>query len=309
MNAPNLPSQTLSYLRKRFDATGIRPLTRFGQNFLIDLNLHRVLVTAADLGPRDVVLEVGTGTGALTGLMADSAAAVVTVEVDQALFALAREQLLGWPTITMLHTDVLKNKNTLNPSVVHTVQQVLAKVPESRLKLVANLPYNIATPLISNLLRAEILPFSMTVTIQRELAERIMAGPGSKDYGALSVWIQAQCHGEIVRYLPPSVFWPRPKVESAIIHLEVDQQLRQAIPDRDFFHEFLRGIFLHRRKFLRAGLLSTYKRRLGKPEVDHIMTEQNFAADTRAEQLDLPRLLKLCEAIRLRLNASSAESP
>jgi len=141
-------------------------------------------------------------------------------------------------------------------------------------------------------------PHSMLVTIQKELADRIVASPGNKDYAALSIWLQSQCRVEIVRIMPPSVFWPRPKVHSAIIRVTTDEALRSRIPDRDFFHTFVRSMFFHRRKFLRSELLSAFKKRLGKPEVDAILAKLQIAQNARAEQLDVDTILALCEAVR-----------
>jgi len=181
-------NQTLSFLLRRFNEAGIRPRTKLGQNFLIDLNLLRVL------------------------LVARQAAAVVTVEVDPQLFQLAREELLGADNVTMLRADALKNKNRLNPAVLDAVRERLGAAVGRRLKLVANLPFNVATPIISNLLSIDTPPRQMVVTIQKELADRLAASPGTKDYGALSVWVESQCRVETLRTLPPTVFWPRPKV-------------------------------------------------------------------------------------------------
>src|SRR5215468_2595803 len=186
-----MPRQTKTFLLERFREMGIRPATRHGQNFLIDLNLVELIVGAAELTTDDVILEVGTGTGSLTAMMAAQAAAVVTVEIDGHLFELASEQLIDLPNVTMLKLDALKNKNTIDDLVMYAVGQHLAADPGRRFKLVANLPYNIATPLLSNLLLARHVPESMTVTIQKELAERIIAPPSTKDYSALSVWIQS----------------------------------------------------------------------------------------------------------------------
>jgi len=294
-------NQTLSFLKRRFDEVGIRPYTRYGQNFLIDLNLQRLLLEAAELGPRDLVLEVGTGTGALTALMAREAAAVVTVEIDNQLFQLAGEELIQLDNVTMLHLDALKNKNRLDATLLETVRSQVAAVPGRRLKLAANLPYNVATPILSNLLALDDAPYSMTVTIQKELADRITASPGSKDYGALSIWMQSQCRVEIIRVLPPTVFWPRPKVFSAIIRVTLDETLRDRIPDREFFHAFVRAMFFHRRKFLRSELLSAFKNRLSKPQVDGILARGQIDNQARAEQLDVERLLGLCEAVRAEL--------
>ena len=153
--------QTKSFLIDRFREMGIRPASRHGQNFLIDLNLHRLIVDSADLTDQDLALEIGTGTGALTTLMAQRAAAVVTVEIDGHLFELASEHLIDFPHVTMLKTDALKNKNNLNPLVLEAVAERLAEAPGRRLKLVANLPYNIATPVLSNLLMCDTPPHSM----------------------------------------------------------------------------------------------------------------------------------------------------
>jgi len=290
--------QTISFLTRRFRDAGIYPDTRHGQNFLVDLNLVRLLADSARLERRDVVLEVGTGTGSLTGLLAQRAGAVVSVEISRELHQLASEELMDYGNVTLLHLDALKNKNRFHPLVLETLADQIGAVPRGRPKLVANLPYNIATPVISNLLLTNVVPHSMTVTIQKELADRMTASPGSKNYGALSVWIQSQCDASVVRVLPPSVFWPRPKVESAIIHLAVRTEQRARIADLGFLNTFLRRIFLHRRKFLRSGLISAWKKPIGKEAIDRVLKEMDFGSDVRAEQLTVPQLLALSETIR-----------
>jgi 16S rRNA (adenine1518-N6/adenine1519-N6)-dimethyltransferase len=292
------PNQTLTFLRRRFNEVGIRPKTKHGQNFLIDLNLQRLLLDTAELDRRDVVLEVGTGTGSLTVLLAERAAAVVTVEIDPQLRQLASEELIGRENVTLMSIDALRNKNTLAPKLLETVRARLADVPEARFKLVANLPFNIATPVLSNLLATDVVPYSMTVTIQKELADRITAVPSTKDYGALSIWIQSQCQVELIRTLPPTVFWPRPKVTSAIIRIIARPELRARIPNLDFFHQFVRSMFFHRRKYLRGVLQSAFKNQLTKPDADRIMANLALSGDARAEQLSVQRMLDLCEAVR-----------
>ena len=291
-------NQTRSYLMKRFASIGIHPRAKLGQNFLIDLNLLRLLHDSARLDQNDVVLEVGTGTGSLTGLMSQSAARVITVEVDQIMHQLAKEELQDRGNIRFVFGDILKNKNRLNPEVLETIADELKSVPNSRFKLVANLPYCVATPLMSNLLLTDFPPFSMTVTIQKELAERITARPSTKDYSSLSVWMQSQNRCKIIRTMPPSVFWPRPKVESAIIQLIYDQKLRDRIPNLTFFHRFSREIFFHRRKFLRSVLIAMLKGKLEKQDVDNIMAHHHFDEKTRAESLSVVKLLRLSETIR-----------
>lgn len=292
------PRQTKSFLMRRLREIGVEPASRHGQNFLIDLNLTRLIIETAELAPHDVVLEIGTGTASLTTLMTPLAGRVVTVEIDGHLFELASEQLLDFDNVTMLKTDALKNKNRFTPEVMDAVGEALGQVPEGRLKLVANLPYNVATPILSNLLLCEHVPHMMVATIQKELADRITAAPWSKDYGALSVWVQSQCTAEVVRVLPPSVFWPAPKVQSAIVRITVDPEKRAQIPDLRYFHQFVKSIFLHRRKFLRANVVSAMKKHLSKEQVDELLEEMKFGPDVRTEQLDIPTLLRFAELVR-----------
>ncbi|MEO0530414.1 MAG: 16S rRNA (adenine(1518)-N(6)/adenine(1519)-N(6))-dimethyltransferase RsmA [Planctomycetota bacterium] len=291
--------QTKSFLMHKLREIGVEPNSRHGQNFLIDLNLVRMIADSADLGPRDVALEIGTGTGSLTALIAEQASHVVTVEVDHNLYELASEYLLPLhDNVTQLRVDALKNKSTFAPEVMQAVGEALQATPDSQLKLVANLPYNVATPILSNLLMCEHTPHMMVATIQKELADRIVAQPWSKDYGALSVWMQSQATTEIVRVMSPKVFWPAPKVESAIVRITVDPERRAAIPDLKYFQQLTRALFLHRRKFLRANVISAMKRHLTKPEVDAVLDAMGFSADARTEQLSIETLLELTERLR-----------
>ena len=297
---PEYRRQTLSFLKQRFAEVGLSLVKRHGQNFLIDLNLLDVLVDAADLQPSDVVLEVGTGTGSLTAQMAPRVAAVVTVEIDARLHQLASEELIELENVTMLLKDALRNKNNFDDAVLSAVRKRLSEQPGRRLKLVANLPYSIATPVISNLLLTDVTPVSMTATIQKELADRIVARPGTKDYGALSVWVQSQCDAEIVRLLPPAAFWPRPLVTSAIVHIQLVGAKRSRIADLKHFHDFVRSMFFHRRKFLRSVLVSALKGDLEKAVIDEILVEQELGPDARAEQLSPEAMIALCDAVRRR---------
>jgi 16S rRNA (adenine1518-N6/adenine1519-N6)-dimethyltransferase len=298
MSGDSTSRQTLSFLMRRFEEAGIRPRTKFGQNFLIDLNLLKILADSAELTADDVVLEIGTGTGSLTALLAARAAAVVTVEVDQRMFQLAGEELHSLGNVFMLRTDALKNKNRLNPEVLAAVSTLLDAVPGRRFKLVANLPYSVATPIIGNILAEERPPLSITVTIQKELAERITAAPRTKDYGALSIWIQSQCRASMLRELPPSVFWPRPKVSSAFVRIEPDSALRARIGNLEFFHDFIRAMFQHRRKFLRTQLLLAAGKQLDKSGVDDILNRLKLEPSLRAEELDVETFIALAENVR-----------
>ena len=289
--------QTRSYLMELFRQHGFNPRTDLGQNFLIDLNLVDYIVNQAQLGPDDVVLEVGAGTGGMTAIMAPRAAAVVSVEVDTRMFGLAHKVVELLDNVTLLGCDALKNKNQLSPQVLDVVQERLDAHPGRRLKLVSNLPYSIATPIVSNLVATELPWVRMVVTIQLELAQRMAAKPGRGHYGALSVWLQSQCRIRILKRLKPTVFWPRPNVESAIIQLVPDAGVRRAIHNREFLHDFLRRLFHQRRKFLRSVLVGMYRRQLQKLEIDAVLEEMQLPAGVRAEQLNAATLVALSNRV------------
>lgn len=291
--------QTSRFLADRLAAAGLRPLSRFGQNFLIDLNLVDLIAKSAELRKTDVVLEIGTGVGSLTTRLSDGAGAVVSAEIDHNLFRLASIELADRPNVRLIQGDALKNKGTLRPELLDSVREGMRRIgPESRFLLVANLPYNVATPIVSNLLGTTPSPDVIVVTIQKELADRMIAEPGTKDYGALSVWIQTLCKAEIVRELPPTVFWPRPKVQSAIVRLTQVPERRAAIVDLEFFHETCRALFFHRRKFLRSVVISAMKDRLDKAQVDELLTTCGYNAESRIEQLTVAQIGELIEQLR-----------
>lgn len=300
--------QTVSFLRRRLHEVGLQPDKRHGQNFLIDLNLIELIARSAELCERDVVLEVGTGMGSLTGLMAPDAGQIVTVEIDAGLAQIATEELEQFSNITLLQQDALRNKNNIHDTVIETVRQALDGIDNSELKLVANLPYNIATPLISNLLHWDRTPSLMSVTIQKELADRIMAVPSTKDYSALSIWVQSVADVELIRDMPPGVFWPAPKVNSAIIRIRPQAFKRELIPDVRFFHTFVRSLFFHRRKYLRSVLCSAFKRELEKAEVDEVLDASPFNAEMRAEQLTVEEIRELSELFRRKLQEKESAS-
>ena len=292
--------QTATFLSKRLAAAGLRPVSRFGQNFLIDLNLVDLIAKSAGLRKDDIVLEIGTGVGSLTSRLSDQAGAVLSVEIDNNLHQLASEELEGRTNVKLIHGDALRNKNALRPEIMEHVRDAHQRLgSDSRFLLVANLPYNIATPIISNLLHETPTPDVMVVTIQKELGDRMAAGPGSKDYGALSVWVQSLCDVEVVRILPPTVFWPRPKVHSAIIRLDFKPERRDQFADLSHFHSTTRALFFHRRKFLRSVVISAFKGRLSKEQVDGVLQKLGHTNDARAEQLDVPQIQALAEALRL----------
>ncbi|GIX04494.1 MAG: hypothetical protein KatS3mg114_0363 [Planctomycetaceae bacterium] len=271
------PRQTLTHLRQLFQQQGLTPRHALGQNFLIDLNLHDYVTRQAQLTQHDVVLEVGTGTGGLTSRLLTQAGHVVSVEYDRQLAEQARRQLGEHPRLTLLEGDALASKHRFSAAVCQAVAAAIARVKQDvegleaelppreiasphddlpwelaprpvTLKLVANLPYHIATPVISNMVASD-WPWSrMVVTVQWELAERMQAAAGTGPYGALSIWLQAQTRIKILRRLPPQVFWPAPKVDSAIVLIERDHQAQRRLTSPELFHALIRYAFTQRRK-------------------------------------------------------------
>ncbi len=282
------PRQTTAYLKELFGQVGFTIDPRRGQNFLVDLNLLDLIARAAEIGPQDVVLEVGTGTGALTERLAAVAGRVVTAEIDPRLAQLARDRLVDRENVTLVEGDVLARKHRFAPAFLEAITDATAALPGGRLLLVANLPYCVATPVISNLLALP-RPFdAAVVTVQREMAERLTAAPGTSSYNALSVWVGAQCRGEILRVLSPTVFWPRPKIDSAIVRLDLEPGRRAAIPDLTRFHHFVRDVFCHRRKLLR-GVLVRMAGGKGDAEARHradaALAAVDVGPEARAEEI------------------------
>jgi 16S rRNA (adenine1518-N6/adenine1519-N6)-dimethyltransferase len=304
---PEPARQTTGYLKQLFAQVGFTIDARRGQNFLVDLNLLDLLERSAGITPADVVLEVGTGTGALTERLARAAGRVVTCEIDPRLAQLARERLLQVDDtggdlvgrVELVEGDVLESKHRFAPAVLAAIDAAKVLEPAGCFRLVANLPYCVATPVISNLL-ASSRPFATaTVTVQREMGERMTASAGSHSYNALSVWVGAQCRGEVVRILPPSVFWPRPKVDSAIVHLELDPARRATIADLARFHDFVRDVFCHRRKLLRGVLVRMAG---GKQNVEsrdtvaRVYETMGFDESVRAEEITPAAFVQLEQA-------------
>ncbi len=285
--------QTRSYLMSLFTQHGINPRGDLGQNFLIDVNLIEFIVRAAELGPRDVALEVGSGTGGMTAFLAQDAGRVISVDIDKNMSMMAGEAVEGCNNVTLINADILKNKNTLDPQICDVIRHHVASLPEGRLKLVANLPYSVATPVISNLLASDLPWERMICTIQWELAEKMEAEPGTSKFGALSAWIQSQASVRILRRMGPTVFWPRPKVDSAIVSIWRDKDKAARIHDRRFFQDFLRRAFTLRRKFIRSVLVALYRKQLDKPEVDALLLELGHTAEDRAENMDVATLIRL----------------
>src|SRR6266545_4612079 len=281
------PRQTLSYLHRLFEGYGLEAKSRLGQNFLIDLNLVDLVVRTAELDRSDAVLEVGTGTGSLTSRLADVAGAVVTIEIDRSLQPVAKEVVGERPNVKFLFGDALAKKNELNPDMLAAWDEFAKAKGCTRRKLVANLPYVIATPLISNLLIAGTEIERMVVMVQWEIAERMRAVPNTKDYNALSILVQSVADVEVVRKVLPSNFHPKPKVDSAIVLIKPNAEKRAKVGDVPKFRAFLRDLYVHRRKNLRQALVGWPSGHRDKKDVDAKLAELGIDGTVRSEALDL----------------------
>jgi 16S rRNA (adenine1518-N6/adenine1519-N6)-dimethyltransferase len=290
------PRQTLSYLRGVFDDHGLEAKSKLGQNFLIDLNLLELIVRSAELDSSDAVLEVGTGTGSLTAQLALRSGAVCTVEIDTGLAPVARHIVGEAGNVRFVHGDCLAKKSELNPEMLTAWEEVAAKHRCTRRKLVANLPYAIATPLVSNLLVAGLPIERMVVMVQWEIAERMSATPGTKDYNALSVLVQSVADVSTVRKVPPSSFYPAPKVDSAIVMIKPNAEKRSKVGDVLKFRVFLRDLYVHRRKNLRQALSGWPTGARDKKDVDAKLAQLGIDGTLRSETLNLDDHLRLCAA-------------
>ena len=295
--APPVPSprQTFSYLRRLFEAHRLEAKSKLGQCYLIDLNLIDVIIREAELDSRDAVLEVGTGTGSLTARIAALAGSVCSIEIDHTFLPLAREIVGDRSNVMFMLGDCLAKKSLLNPDMLAALEAVGAKTGCTRRKLVANLPYAIATPLISNLLVDGPPLDRMVFMVQWEIAERLKAPAGTKDYNALSVLVQSIADVETVRKVGPTNFWPAPKVDSAIVKIVPNAAKRALVGDVRKFRAFLRDLYVHRRKNLRQSLSGSPRGHRDKKDVDATLLELGIDGSLRAEALDIAQHLRLNE--------------
>ncbi len=255
-----------------------------------------LILKAAELTPTDLILEVGTGTGSLTRRLTEQAGAVLSVEIDADFFRLAQETLGYRPHLRLMNADVLQNKNHLAPEVMDLLRSARQSGKLGQTKLVSNLPYAVATPVISNLLLSDVGFERMVVTVQWEIADRLLAVPDSREYGALAILVQALADVELLRRVPPSAFWPRPQVDSAIVRIVPSAEKRARIADPQSFRYFLRDLYAHRRKNLRGGLLAMPGRARtdnAKALVDARLKELDIDGMCRAETLDVDQHLRL----------------
>ena len=215
-----------------------------GQNFLVDQSVPRDIVDGADVGPEDLVIEIGPGVGTLTAQILKIAKKVVAIELDDTLIPILTEELGEYPNFTLIHNDALKVN----------FDDIIGD--EKSVKLVANLPYYVTTPIIVKLLKEKHKFKSLTIMIQKEVAERMNAEPGNKDYGALTLLVQYYCNTKIVRKVPPACFIPRPKVDSIVIRLDKLDEPKVKVDNEKLFFDIIRNSFNMRRKTLWNGVKS-----------------------------------------------------
>ncbi|WP_088810771.1 MULTISPECIES: 16S rRNA (adenine(1518)-N(6)/adenine(1519)-N(6))-dimethyltransferase RsmA [Listeria] len=264
-----------------------------GQNFLIDPNILRRIVGTADVTSETNVIEIGPGIGALTEHLARSAKQVVAFEIDQRLLPILADTLSPYENIKIVHSDILK-ADVLN------VMREQFENPDAPLRIVANLPYYVTTPIILQLLHEKVPAKSMTFMLQKEVAERISANPGTKSYGSLSIAIQFYMEAELAFIVPKTVFMPQPNVDSAVIHLVKREKPAAEVNDEIFFFEVTRAAFAQRRKTLWNNLASKFpKLKERKAELEARFSEINIDLSRRGETFSIAEFAKISNELQL----------
>ena len=270
-----------SQIKETLDKYGFKFSKSLGQNFLIDGNIVRKIVREANITKDDYVLEIGPGMGTLTEELALSAKKVVAVELDRKLLPILDETLEGYDNVEIVYGDILK---------IDVKQLIEEKLNGGPVKIVANLPYYVTTPIIGKLLEDNLNLDSIIVMVQKEVAERMAAGPGSKSYGALSIFVNFYSDPKIVVKVPNTVFMPQPKIDSAVIKLDVKRDLPDV--DREKFFKVVKAGFSKRRKTI-INALSTYGFDLDKEVFREALTEAGIKHEERAENISIEDFVKL----------------
>lgn len=257
---------------------------KFGQNFLIDTHVLDKIIRAAGIGPDDCVLEIGPGIGTMTQYLACAARKVVAVEIDRALIPILEDTLEGYDNVTVINDDVLK---------VDVAELAKRENDGKPVKVVANLPYYITTPIIMGLFENHVPVESITVMVQKEVADRMQVGPGTKDYGALSLAVQYYAKPYIVANVPPNCFMPRPKVGSAVIRLDRYEEPPVRVDDEKLMFRIIRASFNQRRKTLSNGLKNSPELAFSKEEIDAAIESLGKGPSVRGEALTLEEFAAL----------------
>lgn len=261
---------------------------KFGQNFLIDDHVITKIINAAEITKDDLVLEIGPGIGTMTQYLAESARKVIAVEIDKNLIPILGETLAEYDNVTVINEDILKL------DINRLVEEENAGKP---IKVVANLPYYITTPIIMGLFESHVPLQSITVMVQKEVADRMQVGPGSKDYGALSLAVQYYAKPYIAANVPPNCFIPRPGVGSAVIRLTRYEEPPVTVKDESLMFRLIRASFNQRRKTLQNGIANSPELPYSKAQVEKALEKMELAANVRGESLTLAEFAKLSDII------------
>lgn len=261
---------------------------KFGQNFLIDAHVLDKIIAAAEVGPEDFVLEIGPGIGTMTQYLAEHAREVVAVEIDTHLIPILEETLSDYDNVTIINADVLKL------DIAALAQEKNGGKP---IKVVANLPYYITTPIIMGLFESDVPIDNITVMVQKEVAQRMQVGPGTKDYGALSLAVQYYAEPYLAANVPPNCFMPRPKVGSAVIRLTRHKEKPVQVKDEKFMFKLIRASFNQRRKTLQNGLNNSSEIDVNKAQVVEALEKMGLSATVRGEKLTLEQFAQLSDLL------------
>lgn len=290
MREPTLgnPQHTIEILQRY----GFSFQKKFGQNFLIDTHVLDKIIAAAEITEDDFVLEIGPGIGTMTQYLAQAAGKVAAVEIDKALIPILEDTLSGYDNVTVINEDVLKL------DIAKLVEEENGGKP---VKVVANLPYYITTPIIMGLFEKHVPIESITVMVQKEVADRMQVGPGTKDYGALSLAVQFYADPYIVANVPPNCFMPRPKVGSAVIRLTCHENPPVQVDDEKLMFKIIRASFNQRRKTLANGLNNSPELSIPKETIIESIEELGKGASVRGEALTLEEFARLSNIIGRKL--------
>ena len=261
---------------------------KFGQNFLIDEHVLGKIIRSAEITEDDFVVEIGPGIGTLTQYLAASAREVAAIEIDDALIPILEDTLSAYDNVTVIHEDVLK---------VDLCKLAEEKNGGKPIKVVANLPYYITTPIIMGLFENHVPVESITIMVQKEVADRMKTGPGSKDYGALSLAVQYYAKPELVANVPPNCFMPRPRVGSAVIRLTRHAEVPVQAEDEKLMFQMIRASFNQRRKTLVNGLGNAPELHIPKEMTAEVLDEMGLSASVRGEALTLEQFAELSNRI------------
>ncbi|MBQ8519427.1 MAG: 16S rRNA (adenine(1518)-N(6)/adenine(1519)-N(6))-dimethyltransferase RsmA [Agathobacter sp.] len=261
---------------------------KFGQNFLINTGILEDIIEAAEITKDDFVLEIGPGIGTMTQYLCESAREVIAVEIDKNLIPILKDTLSAYDNVEVLNEDILK------VDIKALAEERNAGKP---IKVVANLPYYITTPIIMGLFESHVPIDSITIMVQKEVADRMQEGPGSKEYGALSLAVQYYAHPEIVVNVPPSCFMPQPKVGSAVIRLTRHEQSPVDVENEKLMFQIIRASFNQRRKTLANGLNNFPGLNLSKETIQQCIEELGVPVTVRGEALSLEQFAQLSNII------------